>query len=253
MVSPLLRSTQSLSPDEEKQDGKGLAYPIIAMLPRIHVLVIGPGLGRDPITLSQVHAVITAARERDPPVPLVIDADGLFLITQHPELVWDYHECILTPNVVEFARLAKSLDLDPNAPPSQASCAKLAGALGGVCIIQKGAQDNISTGIDNPLTCSLTGSPKRSGGQGDTLTGALGTFLAWRKAYHEGLWGSEQDKMDRRESLMIAAYAGSAVTRESSRRAFEKRGRSLQASDLTEEVHGAFLEVVGEPDIPEGE
>jgi ATP-dependent NAD(P)H-hydrate dehydratase len=30
--------------------------------------------------------------------------------------------------------------------------------------------------------------------------------------------------------------------------AFSKRGRSLQASDLTEEVHTAFLNVFGEVD-----
>ena len=38
------------------------------------------------------------------------------------------------------------------------------------------------------------------------------------------------------------------MIQECSRLAFAKRGRSLQASDLTEEVHTAFLNVFGEVD-----
>lgn len=40
-------------------------------------------------------------------------------------------------------------------------------------------------------------------------------------------------------------------TQECSRLAFNKRGRSLQASDLTEEVHTAFLNIFGEEEDPE--
>ena len=34
----------------------------------------------------------------------------------------------------------------------------------------------------------IPGGLKRSGGQGDTLTGSLATFLGWRKAYLEKIW-----------------------------------------------------------------
>ena len=94
------------------------------------------------------------------------------------------------------------------------------------------------------------GGLKRSGGQGDTLTGSLGTFLAWREIYHEGLWDVAQPAMSREETLLVAAFAGASITRECSRRAFEKRQRSLVASDLTEEVHNSFLALVGEPEDP---
>ena len=53
---------------------------VVSMLPRLHSLVIGPGLGRDDAVLDAVAQIITAARERG--LPMVIDADGLFLITQ---------------------------------------------------------------------------------------------------------------------------------------------------------------------------
>ena len=72
--------------------------------------------------------------------------------------------------------------------------------------------------------------------------------MGWRQIYHEGLWDTGEEKMSREETLLVAAFAGSAITRECSRRAFEKRARSLQASDLTDEVHESFLSLVGEPE-----
>jgi ATP-dependent NAD(P)H-hydrate dehydratase len=248
MVSPLLCSSKTLAASHEDPSLEEMTSPILELLPRLHVLVVGPGLGRDEITLKQIAAIIKAARKQDPPVPLVLDADGLFLINQKPDLVKGYKECILTPNVVEFGRLAKSQGIDMEGDQTK-MCEKLAKALGGVCILQKGKDDYISNG-EGTTTCDFQGGLKRSGGQGDTLTGSLGTFLAWRQSYHEGLWDLPpgEKKMTRAETLLAAAFGGSAITRECSRKAFEKNGRSLQASDLTNEVHGSFLTLIGEPE-----
>jgi ATP-dependent NAD(P)H-hydrate dehydratase len=249
MVSPLLRSSKTPEVSQQNLSVDEMTSPILDLLPRLHVLVIGPGLGRDDITLKQVAGVIKAARNHDPPVPIVLDADGLFLINSQPDLVKGYKDCILTPNVVEFARLAKSLGVNVDDEDRTKVCEKLAIALGGICIIQKGNVDYISNG-EGTTTCDFEGGLKRSGGQGDTLTGSLGTFLAWRQAYHEGLWegANGENKMSRAETLLAAAFAGSAITRECSRKAFKKNGRSLQASDLTDEVHGSFLTLIGEPE-----
>lgn len=249
MVSPILRSTASISQAQKEKDpsGEELAKPILDMLPRLHVLVIGPGLGRDIVTQKQVKAVIAAATKHNPPVPMVLDADALWLVQTDPDLIRGHKECILTPNVVEFGRLAKSVGYDQTKGDPEKACQELSNILGGVCIIQKGALDYISQGIDTKV-CDLQGGLKRSGGQGDTLTGSLGTFLAWREIYHEGLWDVGEEKMSREETLLVAAFGGSAITRECSRRAFERRQRSLQASDLTEEVHNSFLALIGEPD-----
>ena len=56
------------------------------------------------------------------------------------------------------------------------------------------------------------GGLKRSGGQGDTLTGSLGTFLAWRKAYLDRIWDHDGE-LDSVELLALAAFGGSSVTR----------------------------------------
>jgi ATP-dependent NAD(P)H-hydrate dehydratase len=38
------------------------------------------------------------------------------------------------------------------------------------------------------LQCDAEGGLKRMGGQGDVLTGVIAAFLAWGKAYQEGVW-----------------------------------------------------------------
>lgn len=182
-------------------------------------------------------------------MPFVLDADGLQLACSRPELVQGYKECVLTPNVVEFARLMKSKDLHAGSgagPGDPKTCAELAKAFGGVTIVQKGDVDYISNG-DETLESAGKGGLKRAGGQGDTLTGCLATLLAYRKAYHDKLWEREGDEMSAAQTLALVAFGASAVTRECSRLAFLEKGRSLQAGDLTDHVHGAFLSLIGEP------
>ena len=58
---------------------------VTSILPRVHSVVIGPGLGRDAAVLDAVARVIEHCKEKG--MPCVIDADGLWLVTQRPELV----------------------------------------------------------------------------------------------------------------------------------------------------------------------
>lgn len=231
MVHPLLRESTNPSPSEASE----IAHSIAALIPNLHSLVIGPGLGRDPLILATSAYIIQAARQKN--LPLVLDADALWLVQSQPDLVKGYKECILTPNLVEFARLAKAVGLETS-DDGEKGCSALASALGGVVIVRKGAQDWICNGTES-FVGDLEGSRKRSGGQGDTLTGCIATMLAWRRLYLEHGWETEGD-MSREETLMVAAWGGSAITRESSRQAFIKWGRSMQASDLTSEVGDAF-------------
>ncbi|KAK0754259.1 H-hydrate dehydratase [Schizothecium vesticola] len=244
MVHPLMRSSSG-TPGTQDEDPAPIADSIIALLPRLHVLVIGPGLGRDPLMHAVCARVIRAARERG--MPLVLDADALLLVASQPELVRGYGLAVLTPNVVEFARLSKALGVGEGE-----GVEALARELGGVMVLQKGRVDRLSDGREGGTTWTVDveGGLKRSGGQGDTLTGSVATFLAWRKAYLEGLWDEEGEggRLGEEETVALAVFGGSAVTRECSRLAFAKHGRSLQASDLTGEVHTAFMTLFGEVD-----
>lgn len=206
MVHPLMRQSMHAQSSDSSDT---IAQSIIQMFSRLHVLVIGPGLGRDPLMQETCIRVLRAARKEN--IPFVLDADGLYLAQTHPDIVHGYRECILTPNVVEFGRLCKSQNINTNGLSGSQAVEKLAKALGGVTIIQKGPQDYISNG-DSTLVGDLEGGLKRSGGQGDTLTGSLATFLGWRKAYLDRLWDHEGD-LDRVELLALAAFGGSSVTR----------------------------------------
>jgi len=239
MVHPYMRQQKNFG---EKETIDSISDEVVAMLDRLHVVVIGPGLGRDPAMQETCARVITAAKKKG--VSFVLDADGLYLAQTRPELVKGYKDCILTPNVVEFGRLAKSQNIDVASEDPTKLCEKLAKAFGGVTIIQKGSVDYISNG-SHTLISSGEGGLKRSGGQGDTLTGSLATLLAYRKAYLERIWDHDND-MSSDELLTLCAYGGSAITRECSRLAFKEKGRSLQAGDLTEHVHTAFMDVIGE-------
>lgn len=53
---------------------------VSAWFDRLDALVIGPGLGRDPMLHRCVRDVLSAAKQRQ--LPLVIDADALYLISQ---------------------------------------------------------------------------------------------------------------------------------------------------------------------------
>jgi len=240
MVHPYMRSSKHLHGDTVESAAK----QVISMLPRIHALVIGPGLGRDGVMQDICRQVIHEARKQH--IPFVLDADALQLVIADPSLVSGYRECILTPNVVEFGRLRRALSQDGGAQDDlPAQLVALANTLKGVTVVAKGATDLISDGRSS-LQSAFQGGLKRSGGQGDTLTGAIATFLAWRKAYHDGLW-SHDDTLSQDETLLLCAYGGSAITRECSKLAFQDKGRSMQASDLTDKVHQAFLNLIGEP------
>jgi ATP-dependent NAD(P)H-hydrate dehydratase len=58
----------------------------------------------------------------------------------------------------------------------------------------------------------LEGGRKRSGGQGDTLTGSIATFLGWRKAYLDGIWETG-GRLKEEELVALAVFGGSAITR----------------------------------------
>ncbi|KAL0257323.1 hypothetical protein SLS55_008134 [Diplodia seriata] len=240
MVHPYMRQTKNLASGESAE---AVHDEVTGMLSRLHVIVVGPGLGRDRLMQDTAARVLREARRQN--IPFVLDADGLMIAQEQPEIVDGYKECILTPNVVEFGRLAKSKGIEIEGGDPTTLCERLAKAFGGVTIIQKGSKDYISNG-EHTLVSDGEGGYKRSGGQGDTLTGSLATLLAYRKAYLDRLWDHD-NSLSPSELLALAAYGGSAITRECSRLAFKEKGRSLQAGDLTEHVHEAFVNVVGEP------
>lgn len=68
-------------------------------LPKLDVLVIGPGLGRSEAAGVFVEGVITAAKSLSRQIPLVLDGDALFFLNSNLTLVKGCEaRTILTPN-----------------------------------------------------------------------------------------------------------------------------------------------------------
>lgn len=91
------------------------------------------------------------------------------------------------------------------------------------------------------LRCSETGGLKRCGGQGDILSGCLGTFLAWASIYKSGIAKNLADeKIEEKRLTLVAAYGAALVARSCSREGFKRLGRSMLANDLIDEVGKAY-------------
>lgn len=191
-------------------------------LERLHVLVIGPGLGRDRQILQTVSDLIRFCRQLEK--PLIIDADGLFLITQDINLVRDYPGVILTPNAVEFSRLFGNIR---EAIPKQM---KKLGC--GITVLEKGLHDRIYDSLTaEKYECGDGGSGRRCGGQGDLLCGAIATFYYWALEKQET------------NAALVACFAGSYLAKECNRLAFEVKGRSMVTSDMIQQIHTVFEEI----------
>ncbi|KAI8850447.1 Ribokinase-like protein [Chytridium lagenaria] len=224
IVHPYLRGSQYL---QGSQSGAAFnIFDIIAkcesVAERVHVAVIGPGLSRDTVVLQTVKRVLKRLKILN--MPIVLDADGLFMVQEDPECIRNYQNAVLTPNVAEFRRLCEKMNLKG----SDATAENLSRSLG-VTVFEKGGTDVITDGSVT-LRCDEQGSPRRCGGQGDVLAGTIAAFLAWGK-----LWGASLTESHPPLSL-LACFGAATVTRRCSRLAFEKNGRSMTASDLVSAI-----------------
>ena len=77
------------------------------MLSRLHVLVIGPGLGREEYMISHARTALGLAKENG--MFVVLDADALWMLGRDVGILKGYRRAVITPNVVEFQRLSEAV------------------------------------------------------------------------------------------------------------------------------------------------
>jgi NAD(P)H-hydrate epimerase len=130
---------------------------------------IGPGLGCKPNTSRAFHELIRAAR-----APMVIDADGLNMLSEHPEwLDLLTEETILTPHPREFERLAGPARNAYERVRMQMDFA----IRNKVIVVLKGAHTSIAF-PDGMCWFNTTGNPgMATAGSGDVLTGIILSLL----------------------------------------------------------------------------
>ncbi|KAL6191132.1 hypothetical protein ACLB2K_037524 [Fragaria x ananassa] len=228
IVHPILEESYSVRDEDKSFILEKVLGEVDKWMERFDCLVIGPGLGRDPFLLDCVSNIIKHARQSN--VPLVIDGDGLFLITNSLDLVSGYHFAVLTPNVNEYKRLVQTvLSCEVNDEDAREQLLSLAKRIGGVTILRKGKADLISDG-ETVQSVSIYGSPRRCGGQGDILSGSVAVFLSWARQTIR----DENLSISSRNPTMLGCIAGSTLMRKAASLAFETKKRSTLTTDIIE-------------------
>lgn len=131
---------------------------------------IGPGMGTRPETRTLLSFVIRRYRK-----PLVIDADGLNCLAQHPEWLSQLPaNSILTPHPKEFDRLFGEHKDDF----ARVETARLKAKEYNIIVVLKGHHTLIAS-AEGPSYFNSTGNAGMAkGGSGDVLTGILASLLA---------------------------------------------------------------------------
>ncbi|KAK2078893.1 hypothetical protein QBZ16_002583 [Prototheca wickerhamii] len=238
IVHPYLPETEGAEPTEVDQLVAGAARSIDAWLGAFDAVVVGPGLGRDEALLRVAALVMRAAFARN--LPLVVDADGLWLVNRDPDLVRGNRRVVLTPNRVEFGRLAEALGLNAAAP---SAARDVAAALGGPLILQKGRADVVAS-PNAQVECDEPGSLRRVGGQGDCLGGCVAAFLGWIRR------GKRDDPADAESQepspYLLACYGAATIVRRAAKAAYEAKGRAMGAPDVVDQLGPVVDEMVGD-------
>ncbi|HVK22749.1 MAG TPA: NAD(P)H-hydrate dehydratase [Actinokineospora sp.] len=139
---------------------------------RVQAWVVGPGLGTGKSSRDVVAHVLAAG------VPTCVDADGITLLANHPDL-WDARDpdtpVLLTPHDREFARLAAPLGIELGA--DRVAAARALAARLNVTVLLKGHATVIAA-PDGVLVNAAESHWLATAGSGDILAGLIGALLA---------------------------------------------------------------------------
>ncbi|MBZ4200931.1 MAG: NAD(P)H-hydrate dehydratase [Methylotenera sp.] len=170
-----------------------LSYPEIMLrthdtltqLKQLDALVLGPGLGQSQAAMALLAFWLKQS------VPLLLDADALNLMAQHPHLVElcraRLSNTVITPHAAEAARLlgSSSAEIQKN---RRESAMKLAEMLHASCVL-KGAA-SLCAHYSGACFVNTSGNPSlATAGMGDVLSGMVGGFMA------QGMAGLEAIKL----------------------------------------------------------
>ena len=146
------------------------APPLAVPVERFHAAAVGPGLGLG------VEAAARLAEVLDLPIPVVVDADGLRLLTR-PELAARLRRraapTVLTPHDGELAALTGS-----KLGPDRIAAARSAAADTGAVVLLKGGSTVVADPDGRVLIAAAGDARLATAGTGDVLTGMIAARLA---------------------------------------------------------------------------
>ena len=147
-------------------------WDLLGSVGRVQAWVAGPGMGTDPAAAARLAAILGTD------LPVLVDADGLTILSQDQTLLPREAPTLITPHAGELARL-----LGTDAASVEARrlehARRAAGELG-VTVLLKGSTTVIaSPDAGRPVSVNPTGTPwLATAGSGDVLSGLAGALPA---------------------------------------------------------------------------
>jgi hydroxyethylthiazole kinase-like uncharacterized protein yjeF len=146
-------------------------WDLIGSVGRVQAWVAGPGMGTSPDAVARLTAIVRTD------LPVLVDADGLTILSQYPGLLPRPAPTLITPHAGELARL-----LGAEAAAVEARRLEHAGRAArqlGVTVLLKGSTTVVADPAGGPVLVNPTGTPwLATAGTGDVLSGLAGALLA---------------------------------------------------------------------------
>ena len=152
---------------------------ILSELKGYDAVLLGPGLGRNPLSASMVRDIASSDIQK------VIDADALYLLSSDKEFRFG-RNTIITPHAGEFSRLTgidrEEIERHPLVHAS--GYAKR----NGITVLLKGSTTVVTDGDESFLITAGTPGMAKAG-SGDVLGGAISSLLAQEYPLSEAAYG----------------------------------------------------------------
>ncbi|HLN68312.1 MAG TPA: NAD(P)H-hydrate dehydratase [Streptosporangiaceae bacterium] len=146
-------------------------WDLIGSVGRVQAWVAGPGMGTGQDAVARLVAILGTG------LPVLVDADGLTILSQHRDLLPRQPPTLITPHAGELARLLGTEAASVEA--RRLEHARRAAAELGVTVLLKGSTTVVVDPHGGPAFVNPTGTPwLATAGSGDVLSGLAGSLLA---------------------------------------------------------------------------
>ncbi len=209
-----------------EENTEAVVSRLLASLAKADAVICGCGLGKSPVAAALVKTVL-----QNVTVPLVLDADGLNLLSEQP--IWwsllsenQRKRTVITPHPGEMSRLC-GRSVSEILADTVGTAARFAREKGVVCLLK---DHNTVITDGETVYINQTGNPgMATAGMGDLLAGIMGAMAA---------------RYDRTGAFSVLAAAAAYLHGRAGDLSAAKSGQySLTASSLLHEIPAAVSEI----------